>query len=111
MCHNQWRCQLWGPGVRAPQASNRKFFRKNKSQFKKLSGVIPRTPVSKGGGKAKGKVELEGIEGREWERTTDEGEGKEGAVAAGRGGRRGRPPRAAFVKGRHFGPPPKMFSC
>jgi hypothetical protein len=44
-------------------------------QFKKFSGVIPRTPDSKGGRKAKGRVGLEGIEGREWK---DEGEAKEG---------------------------------
>jgi hypothetical protein len=44
-------------------------------QFKKFSGVIPRTPVSNGGRKAKGRVGLEGIEGREWK---DEGEAKEG---------------------------------
>jgi hypothetical protein len=53
------------------------------------------------------------MEGREWEGKTDEGEGKEGAVAAGGGGggRRGRPPRAAFVKGQHSGPPPKCLVC
>jgi hypothetical protein len=37
MCHNQWRRQLWGTGVRAPQASNRTFFRKNKiTPFKQI---------------------------------------------------------------------------
>jgi hypothetical protein len=69
-------------------------------QFKKFSGVIPRTPVSKGrGGKAKGKVGLEGIEGREWEGTTDKGEGKEGAVAAGRGGEGGGRPGRHLLRG------------
>jgi hypothetical protein len=44
-------------------------------QLKKFSGVIPRTSVSNGGRKAKGRVGLEGIEGREWK---DEGEAKVG---------------------------------
>jgi hypothetical protein len=36
-----------------------------------------RTPVLKGsGGKAKGRVGLEGMEGREWEGKTDEGKGR-----------------------------------
>jgi hypothetical protein len=48
-------------------------------QFKKFPGVIPRTPVIKGrGGKAKGRVGLEGMEGREWEGMKDEGEGRRG---------------------------------
>jgi hypothetical protein len=43
----------------------------------KIFRVIPRTPVSNGGRKAKGRVGLEGIEGREWkdEREAKEGEG------------------------------------
>jgi hypothetical protein len=100
----------WGT---CPQASNRKFFRKNKiTQFKhifswalhpmaincpyylcpkctktrlrasvssKFFWVITPDPLLKGrGGKAKGRVGLEGMEGREWEGKTDEGEGKEG---------------------------------
>jgi hypothetical protein len=51
---------------------------------KNFPGLYPRTPVLKGrGGKAKGRVGLEGMEGREWEGMKDEGEGR-----GGKGGRR-----------------------
>jgi hypothetical protein len=41
----------------------------------KFSGIIPRTPVSKGGEESKRGLRLEGMEGTEWK---DEGEAKEG---------------------------------
>jgi hypothetical protein len=45
---------------------------------KKFSGAIPPDSVLKRrGGKAKGRLGLEGIEGREWEGKKDKGEGKE----------------------------------
>jgi hypothetical protein len=44
-------------------------------------GYIPDARVLKeSGGKAKGKMGLEGMEGREWEGKKDEGKGKEGKM-------------------------------
>jgi hypothetical protein len=39
-------------------------------------------------GKAKGRVGLEGMEGREWEGKKDQGEGKEGRGGRGKGRRK-----------------------
>jgi hypothetical protein len=52
---------------------------------KNVRGLYPTTPVLKErGGKAKGRVGLEGMEEREWEGKRDEGEGKEGGRGKGR---------------------------
>jgi hypothetical protein len=43
-----------------------------------LRGYIPNPSFKGAGGKAKGRVGLEGMEGREWELKKDEGEREEG---------------------------------
>jgi hypothetical protein len=58
------------------------------SDQKIFRGLYPRTPVLKEReGKAKGRVGLEGMEGREWEGKKDQGEGKEGRGGRGKGRR------------------------